>query len=72
MIRRLDICHTANLFSMNPRQKMTPTTMVNQQLLFCFTVKLDATNSFASNTAEVRPFYLKMGHIIEKTCFCHM
>ena len=43
----------ANLFTINPR-KMTPT-MVNQQFFFCFvffTVKLDATNSFPSNTAE--------------------
>ena len=44
----------AYLFSINPRQKMTPT-MVNQQLLF-LTVKLDATNSFPSNTAEVDLF----------------
>ena len=54
---------------------MTPT-MVNQQLfflfflfvclLFFFTVKLDATNSFPSHTAEVRPIYLKMGHIMRK------
>ena len=45
--------------------------MVNQQLFVCFgffTVKLDATNSFPSNTTEVRPIYLKMGHH-EKTCF---
>ena len=58
----------ANLFSINPRQKMTPT-MVNQQLFFFFfffffTVKLDATNSFLSNTTDVRPIYLKMGHIM--------
>ena len=58
----------ANLFLINPRQKMTPI-MVNQQFLvvvvflFFFTVKLDATNSFPSNTVEVRPIYLKMGHI---------
>ena len=60
----------ANLFSINPRQKMTQT-MVNQQLflLFFFTVKLDATNSFPSNTAEVRPIYLKMGHIMRKPVF---
>ena len=32
--------------------------MENQQLFFI--VKLDATNSFHSNTAEVRPIYLKM------------
>ena len=49
---------------------MTPT-MVNQQLsfffsFFFFTVKLDATNSFPSNTAGVRPIYLKMGHIMRK------
>ena len=71
----------ANLFSINPRQKMTPT-MVNQQFsfffffFFCFfffffvvvffTVKLDAANSFPSNTAEVRPIYLKMGQIMRK------
>ena len=58
---------------------MTPT-MVNQQLFFFFvfffvvfffffTVKLDATNSFPSNTAEVRPIYLKMGHIMRKPVF---
>ena len=57
----------SNLFSINPRQKMT-TTLVNQQLLF-FTVKLDATNSFPSNTAEVRPIYLIMGHIMRKPVF---
>ena len=69
---------TANLFAINPRQKMTPT-MINQQLLllfvvvvffvffFCFfTVKLDATTFFPSNTAEVRPIYLKLGHIMRK------
>ena len=49
---------------------MTPT-MVNQQL-FYFTVKLNATNSFPSNTAEVRPIYLNRGHVHEKTCFCYM
>ena len=51
--------------------------MVNQQLFFFFfvflffffTVKLDATNSFPSNTAEVRPIYLKMGHIMRKPVF---
>ena len=48
----------ANLFSINPRQKMTPPSMVNQQFFFFFTVKLDATNSFPSNTTEVRPIYL--------------
>ena len=47
------------------------TTMVNQQLLFVcfFTVKLDATNSFPSNTAEVRHIYLKMGHIMRQSVF---
>ena len=41
--------------------------MVNQHFFFFFffTVKLDATN-FPSNTAEVRPIYLKMGHIMRK------
>ena len=68
----------ANLVSINPRQKMT-STMVNQQLFFVvvvlfvcccfFTVKLDATNSFPSNTAEVRPIYLKMGHIMKNPAF---
>ena len=44
--------------------------MVTQQLFFFFFfffffhVKLDATNSFPSNTAEGRPIYLKMGHIM--------
>ena len=54
----------ANLFSINPRQKMAPN-MVNQQLmlLFFFTVKLDAINSLPSNTTDVRPIYLKMGHM---------
>ena len=56
----------ANLFSINPRQKMTPT-MVNQQLFFI--VKVDATNPFPSNTAEVRHIYLKMGHIMRKPAF---
>ena len=46
----------ANLFSINPRQKMTPSMVVNQQLFF--SVQLDATNSFPSNMAEVRPIYL--------------
>ena len=57
----------ANLFSINPRQKMTPT-MVDQQLLLLlfFTVKLDATNSFPFYMAEVRPIYLRMGHIMRK------
>ena len=60
----------ANLFSTNPRQKMTPT-MVNQQLLllFFFMLKLDATNSFPSNTAEIRHINLKMGHIMTKSVF---
>ena len=62
----------ADLLSINPQQNMTPT-MVNQQLFFffCFflTVKLDATNSFPSNSAEVRPIDLKMGHIIKKPVF---
>ena len=63
----------ANLFSINPRQKMTPT-MVNQQFFFFFfffffTVKLDTTNSFPFNTAEVRPIYLKMGHIMRQPVF---
>ena len=57
----------ANLFAINPRHNMTPT-MANQQLFF-FTVKLDATHSFPSNTAEVRPIYLKMGHIMRKPVF---
>ena len=42
--------------------KITPT-MVNQQL------KLDATNFFPSNTAEVRPIYLKMSDIMRKPVF---
>ena len=62
--------------------KLTPT-VVNQQLffvlffcffLFCvffFTVKLDAANSFPSNTAEVWPIYLKMGHIMRKPVRIH-
>ena len=41
--------------------------MVNQH--FFFTVKLDAKNCFPSNTAEVRPIYLKMGHIMRKPVF---
>ena len=66
----------ASSFSINPRQKMNPT-LVNQQLFclfvffvcfffvfFFFTVKLDPTNTFPSNTAEVRHIYLKMGHIM--------
>ena len=45
--------------------------MVNQQLFF--TVKLDATNSFPPNMAEVRPIYLKMGDIMRKPIFfCHL
>ena len=54
----------ANLFSTIPRQKMTPV-IVKQPLLF-FTVKLDARKSFPTNTAEVRPIYLKMGHFMSK------
>ena len=57
-----------NLFSKYSRQKITPT-MVNQQLFIFFTVKLDAANSFPSNTAEVRPIYLKMGHIMRQPVF---
>ena len=56
-----------NLFSINPRQRMTPT-MVNQQFFF-FTIKLDATNSFPSNTAEVRPIYPKIGHTMRQPVF---
>ena len=66
----------ANLFSINPRQKITPT-MVNQQFfffffLFCFvffTVKMDPTNSVPSNTAKVRHIYLKMGYIMRTPVF---
>ena len=58
----------SNLFSINPRQKMT-STMVNQQLTFFFTVKLDATNSFPSNMVEVRPIHLKMGQIMRQPVF---
>ena len=36
----------ANLFTINPQQKKMEPTMVNQQLFFIFTVKLDATNLF--------------------------
>ena len=57
----------ANLFSINPRPKMTPT-MVNQQLFF-FNVRLDATNYFHAYTTEVRHIYLKMGHIMRKPGF---
>ena len=53
----------ANLFSINPRQKMTPT-VVNQQLFFHR--KIGCNKLFPSNTAEVRPIYLKMGHIMRK------
>ena len=42
--------------------------MVNQQLF----VKLDATNYFPSNTAEVQPIYLKMGHIMRKPVFVNV
>ena len=56
----------ANLFSINPRQIMTPT-MVNQHFCFCFyTVKLNVTKYVPSNTAEIRPIYLKVGHIMRK------
>ena len=41
-------------------------TMVNQQLFFFFTVKLDSTNPLPSNVAKVRHIYLKMGHIMRK------
>ena len=74
----------ANLFSINPRQKMTPA-IVNQQLLllfglflFCFFVclfvcffqrKIGCNKLFPSNTAEIRPVYLKMGHILRKPYF---
>ena len=60
----------ANLFSINPRQKYDSqygkSTVV---LLFFFTLKLDATNSFPSNTTEVRHIYLKMGHIMRQPVF---
>ena len=36
---------------------------------FFFNVKLDATNSFPSDTADVRPIYLKIGHIMRKSVF---
>ena len=39
-------------------------TMVNQVFFLLFTVKLDATNSFPSIIAEVRPIYLKLSHIM--------
>ena len=41
--------------------------MVNQQLFF--TVQLDATNSFPSDTTEIRPIYLNMGHIMRQPVF---
>ena len=34
-----------------------------------FTVKVDATNSFPSNTTEVQPIYLNMGHIMRQPVF---
>ena len=37
-----------------------------------FTVKLDATNSFPSNTTEVRPIYLKMGRIMRKPALSYV
>ena len=37
--------------------------------VFFFIIKLDATNSFSSNTAKIRPEY---GPHHETTCFCHM
>ena len=52
----------ANVFLINPRQKMIPTT-VNRQLIF-FTVKLDPINSFASITADVRQIYLKLTVVV--------
>ena len=30
---------------------------------------MDATNSFPSNTAEVLPIYLKMGHVMRNPVF---
>ena len=57
----------ANLFSINSRQKMTP--HYSKQTVAFFNVKLDTTNSFPSNTAEVRPIYLKMDHMIQKPVF---
>ena len=57
----------ADLFSINTLHKMTPT-IVNQQLFFHRI--LDAKKkSFPSNTAEMRPIYLKMGHIMRKPVF---
>ena len=46
---------------------MTPT-MVNQQLFFFFFFygKIECNKLFPSNTAEVRPIYLEMGHIMRK------
>ena len=38
----------ANLFSINPRQKMPPTIVNQDCLFFFFTVKLDPTNAFLS------------------------
>ena len=45
-------------------------TMVNQQFFFFFFFffrrKIGCNKLFPSNTAEVRPIYLKMGHIMRK------
>ena len=64
----------ANLFSRNPRQKMT-STMVNQQLFFFFffffTVKLDATNSFLLIWQRYDLSIWKWVTSLE-TLFCHM
>ena len=49
--------------------KMTPT-MVNQQFFFFFFFffhrKIGCNKLFPSNTAEVRPIHLIMGHIMRK------
>ena len=63
----------ANLFSINPRQENDlhcgKSTVVLCFVVVVFHVKLDATISFPSNTTEVRPIYLKMGHIMRKPVF---
>ena len=55
----------AKLFSMNPRHNDAH---YSKSTVF-LTVKMFATNCFSSNTTEVRPIYLRMGHTMSKPVF---
>ena len=60
----------ANLFWINPRQKITPT-MINQQLFF-FLRKIWCNKLFSFFYGRGTTYLSKNGPHHEKTCFCHM